>query len=134
MALIWSSVLASLTPPMGLMQDFVCFPFSLLPLVLIYTGILNAYYSQIGKEKNCYLGYNEAKLFYFLFLQIGGSIYLRWEAEIVEPVWNEKGNNFPVPAADPDTLTTREAFTVPDLVLHELCSSFGMSWCTIACL
>lgn len=47
----------------------------------------------------------------------------------MEHVWNEKGNNFPVCATDPDALTTREAFSVPDLVLHELCSSFGMLVC-----
>ena len=45
----------------------------------------------------------------------------------MEPVWNEKANHFPVPPTDPDALATREAFTVPDLVLYYLCSSFGMS-------
>lgn len=44
----------------------------------------------------------------------------------MEQVWNEKGNNFPLYATDPDALTTREGFSVPDLVLHEICSSFGM--------
>lgn len=44
-----------------------------------------------------------------------------------------KKKKIPVSATDTDAFTVREAFTVPDLVLHELCSSCEMSWCTIAC-
>lgn len=50
MAFISSSVLASLTPPVRLMQDFISFPSSLLPSVLIYTVVLGAYYVQQGKK------------------------------------------------------------------------------------